>query len=126
MSTCERGRKAIGAVEIDGEAALDLVEDHAFDALALGELLFELDPALFAAGLVARQDGFAQRVFDALDIDFDHVAHLEGAVLGLGAEFLQRDAAFDLQTDVDDDHVFFDGDDAAADNLAFSQIVGDK
>jgi hypothetical protein len=65
-----------GAVEIDGEAALDLVEDDAFDALA-GELLLELDPALFAAGLVARQDGFAERVLDALEIDLDLVADLE-------------------------------------------------
>jgi hypothetical protein len=79
-----------GAVEIDGEAALDLVEDDAFDALTLGELLFELDPALFAASLVARQHGFAKRVLDALDIDLDGVADLERAVLGLGAEFLQR------------------------------------
>jgi hypothetical protein len=30
------------------------------------------------------------------------------AVLGLGAEFLERDAAFDLEADVDDRHVLFD------------------
>src|SRR5690606_38511764 len=58
-----------GAVQIDGEAALDLVEDDAFDALTLGKLLFELDPALLAASLFAGKHGFAQRVLDALDID---------------------------------------------------------
>ncbi len=112
-----------GAVQIDGEAALDLVEDDAFDALTLAELLFELDPALLAAGLVARQHGFAQRVLDALDIDLDGVADLQRAVLGLGAEFLQRDAAFDLQADVDDGHVLLDRGDEAANDLAFARMT---
>ena len=111
-----------GAVEIDGEAALDLVEDDAFDALALVELLFEPDPALFAAGLVARKHRFAKRVLDALDIDLDRIADLEGGVLALDAEFLQRHAAFDLQADVDDGHVFFDGRDDALDDLAFTRM----
>src|SRR5690606_36793320 len=88
-----------GAVEIDGEATLDLVEDDAFDALTGFELGFELDPAFLAASLLARQDGFAKRVFDALDIDFDFVANLQRTVLGPGTEFLQRDTAFNLQTD---------------------------
>ena len=66
-----------GAVEVDGEAALDLVEDDAFDALALVELLFEPDPALFAAGLLARQHRLAERVLDALEIDLDGVADLQ-------------------------------------------------
>src|SRR5690606_21159629 len=95
-----------GAVEIDGEATLDLVEDDAFDALAGIKLGFEADPALFAAGLLARQHRLAKRVLDALDIDLDFVAGLE--FLGAGAEFLQRDATLDLEADVDDGHVFFD------------------
>ncbi len=123
MSTCERGRKAIGTVEIDREAALDLVEDDAFDALASFELDFELDPALFAASLLARQNCFAERVFDALDIDFDFVADLQRAVLGLGAEFLQRDAAFDLEADVDNGDILFDAGDDALGDIAFGEIV---
>ncbi len=39
-----------GTVQIDGETTLDLVEDDAVDALAIGELLFQLDPAFFTAG----------------------------------------------------------------------------
>ena len=101
-------------------------EDDAFDALALVELLFELNPALFAAGLVAGQHRFAQRVLDALDIDFDAVARLQLAVLGLGAEFLQRYAAFDFQADVDDRHVFFNGCDGAANDLAFAGMAAGK
>ena len=77
MSTWERGRKRHGTVEIDREAALDLVEDDALDALAIGELHFELHPALLAASLLARQDSLAKRVFDALDINFDFIAGLQ-------------------------------------------------
>ena len=113
-----------GAVEIDGESALDLVEDHAVDLLALLEGLFELDPALFAPRLVARDHGFAERVLDALEIDFDGVANLGRRVAAVVGEFLQRDPAFGLQTDVDQRHVLFDGDDAALDDRALKGLVG--
>ena len=112
-----------GAVEIDGEATLDLVEDDAFDALASFELDFELGPAFFAASLFARENGFTKRVFDALDIDFDFVADLQRAVLGLGAEFLQRNATFNLEADVDDGDVLFDRGNDALGDIAFGEIV---
>ncbi|EGE57140.1 hypothetical protein RHECNPAF_470013 [Rhizobium etli CNPAF512] len=111
------------AVEVDREAALDLVEDHAFDALAGFELGFELDPAFFAASLLARQNGFAKRVFDALDIDFDFVADLQRTVLGACAEFLERDAAFNFEADVDNGHVLLDTRDDALGDIAFCEVV---
>ena len=111
-----------GAVEIDGEAALDLIEDDAFDLFLGLERLFELDPALLAARLVARDDGFAERVLDALEIDFDLVADLESLVAAGAGEFLEGDAAFGLQTDVDDRHVLFDGDDDALDDRALEGV----
>ena len=112
-----------GAVEIDGEAALDLIEDDAVDLLVLLERLLELDPALLAARLVARDDGFAERVLDALEIDLDLVADARRRVAAVIGEFLQRDAAFGLQTDVDERHVFFDRDDPALDDGAFEGLV---
>ena len=112
-----------GVVEIDREAALDLVEDHAFNALTSFELGFELDPAFFAASLFARQNSFAERVFDALNVNFDFVADLELAVLGAGAEFLESDATFDLQADVDNRNVLLDGGDDTLGDVAFGQIV---
>ena len=112
-----------GAVEIDGKAALDLIEDDAFDLLLLLESLFELDPALFAARLVARDDGFAERVFDALQIDFDFFADLRGRVAAEAGEFLEGDAAFGLEADVDDGDIFFDGDDNALDDGTFESVV---
>src|SRR6202040_3359527 len=71
-----------GAVEIDGEAALDLVEDDAVDLFVVLERLFELAPALLAARLVARQHGLAEGVFDAFEIDLDSIADLD---LGIAA-----------------------------------------
>ncbi len=70
------GKERHGAVEIDGEAALDLVEDDARDLLALLEHLLEARPALLAARLVARQHGLTERVLDALQVDLDLVADL--------------------------------------------------
>ena len=69
-----------GAVEIDGEAALHLVEDLAGDGLVLLEHHFEADPALLAARLLARQHRLAERVLDALQIDLDLVAGVEHPV----------------------------------------------
>ena len=66
-----------GAVEIDGEAALDAVEDDAFDALAGLVFLLEPGPALLAPRLLARQHRLAGRVLDALEIDIDLVADRE-------------------------------------------------
>src|SRR5690606_8773217 len=64
-------KEGYGAIQIDGEATLDLVEDDAFDALASFEFGFELDPAFLAASLLARQNSFAESILNALDIDFD-------------------------------------------------------
>ena len=41
----------------------------------------------------------------------------------MAVEFLERDAAFGLQTDIDDGDVFFDGDDAALDDRTFESFV---
>ncbi|MNZ54488.1 hypothetical protein D3C78_723890 [compost metagenome] len=114
------------AVQIDGETTLDLIEDNAFDAFASFELGFELDPAFFAASLLARQNGFAESVFDALDVNFDFVADLQRAVLGLRAEFLQRYAAFNLEADVDDGNVLLDCRYDTLGNIAFGKIVRGK
>src|SRR5690606_23293933 len=111
------------ALEVDGEAALDLVEDDAFDALVLVVELLELDPALFAAGLLAAQNRLAHRVLDAIDVDLDFRADLDRAVTAGGAKFLERDAAFGLETDVDDGKVLLDGDDLALDHGAFNGVV---
>ncbi len=112
-----------GAVEIDGEAALDLIEDDAFDLFLLLESFFEPHPALFAPRLVARDHGLAERVLYPLEIDFDFIADLRRAFAARSLKFLEGDAAFGLQTDVDDGNIFFDGDDDALDNRALESFV---
>ena len=111
------------AVEIDGEAALHLIEDDAVDLLILLEGLFELDPALLAARLVARNHRFAERVLDALEIDLDFVADDGRRIASVIGEFLERHAPLGLQTAIDDRHVFFDGDDPTLDDGAFKGLV---
>jgi hypothetical protein len=54
ISTWLPGQERHGAVEIDGEAALDAAEDDALDAACFPELGFELVPRGFAAGAVTR------------------------------------------------------------------------
>ena len=112
-----------GAVEIDGEAALDLIEDDAGDLFVVLERLLELAPALLAPRLVAREHRFAERVLDALEIDLDGVADLDlGRAAGPG-EFAQRHAAFGLQADIDDGDVLLDADDRPFDDGSFLQMT---
>ena len=107
------------AVEVDREATLDLVEDDAFDLLAGFELLLETGPAFLAAGFVARQNRFTQRILHALEIDFDLVTDLQLGRLAADAELAHRDAAFHLEADVDHGQIFFDCRDDALDDGPF-------
>src|SRR5436853_341376 len=115
-----------GAVEVDGEAAFDLVEDDAVDLLVVLEGLLQLAPALFAARLVARQHGFAEGVFDAVEEHLDFVTDLEIAFAAGPGEFAQRHAAFGLQADVNDGHVLLDRNNDTLDDRAFLQIAAGK
>ncbi len=112
-----------GAVEVDGEAALDLVEDLPGDLLVLVEALFEPDPAFFAARLLAGEHCLAEGVLDSLEIDLDLVADLEVGRLAVQAEFLDRHPAFRLGADVDDREVLLDRDHLALDDAAFGEVV---
>src|SRR6185437_9932550 len=120
------GQEGHGAVQVHGEAALDAAEDHAGDAGLVVEGLFQLDPAFLAASLVAAQHGFAQGVFDALQIDLDGVADLDVGGHARHGEFLQGDAAFGLQADVHHREVILDGDDGALDDRPFLGALGLK
>src|SRR5207302_2268925 len=115
-----------GAVEVDGEAALDLVEDDAVNLLVVVEGLLELAPAFLAARLVARQHGFAERIFDPVEEHLDLVADLELAFAAGTGEFAQRHAAFGLQADVDDGHVLFNRNHLALDDGTFLQVAAGK
>src|SRR5215510_2723574 len=112
-----------GAVEIDSEAALDLIEDDALHLLVIVESLFELAPALLAACLVAREHRFAERVLDALEINFHRVADLEVALPARSGELPQRDPALGFGADVDDGEILLDPDDRSFDDGPFLQAA---
>ena len=88
------GKEGDGAVEVDGEAALDPAEDDALDAVAGGEFGLELVPGGLAAGAVAAQHRFALVVLDPVDIDFDVVADRDLGLLARRGEFAERNPAF--------------------------------
>ena len=117
------GQEGHGAVEVDGEATLDAAEDAAFDALAFAEFVLELVPGGFAAGAVAAEHCFAFGVLDAVDIDFDFIADAGSGFAFRTLEFLEVDAAFTLQADIDVRHAVFDGGDGALDDAAFEAAV---
>ena len=79
-----------GAVEIDGEAALDPAEDRAGDALVRLEVLFEQGPGFLAPRLLARQLRLAVLVFHPLEEDLDGVADIDLGRPAAGGEFLER------------------------------------
>jgi hypothetical protein len=112
-----------GAVEVDCEAALHLVEDDAFDLLLGVELLLEPGPALLTAGLVARQHRLTERVLDALEVDLDGIADLQLLRLAGDRELAQGNAALHLETHVDHRQVLLDGGYLALHDAALEGIV---
>ena len=114
-----------GTTQIHREAALDATDDGAVDRLLLLEGLLEAVPALFAARLVARKNGIAQGIFDALEIDLDIVTHTRG-FRARARELTQRDAAFSLEADVDHHEIVFNGCHGTFDDLAFRNVAAGK
>src|SRR4029077_18064879 len=109
-------------IEIDGKAALDLVEDDTLDLLLGIEGFFQLAPAFLTARLVARQHRFTERVLDPFEIDLDIIANLEIILPSRPRELTQGDTTFGLETDVDDGEFLFDADDFALDDGTFLQV----
>ena len=108
-----------GAVEVDREAALHPAIDAAVDALLRLEGLFQIGPGFLAARLLARQDDGAVLVFIALDVELDDVAGLDLRPGAGRAEFLQGDAAFGFQADIDNGEFIGETEHPAGDDGAF-------
>ena len=107
------------AIQIDSETTFDLVEDDTLNFFFCFEGFFQLAPALFTTCFVARQDSFAHRIFDTLEVDFNLGANLKTTVFCLRSKLLQSNTAFDFQANIDDCHVFFDADNRTFDHGAF-------
>ena len=117
-------QEGVDAAEVDGEAAFDAADDRAFDGLFLLGHALEARPGFFTLGLVARQDGVAQGVLDALEIDFDDRA--DRRLRFVGGEFAGRNAAFGFQADIDRDEIGADGGDRGGDNAALDHSRAGK
>ena len=70
-----------------------------------------------------RDDGFATRVLDVAQKDFDFVADFDFRSFTRVREFLEIDATFHLVADVDDGLTRFDCEYLAFDNAAFLRRV---
>ena len=92
-------------IDVDGEAALDLAADDAFDDFALLEGLFEARPRARALGLLARQARFAEAVFDGVERHFDVIADFDFELAALVVELFCWDDRLGLKARVDDHHV---------------------
>ena len=94
---------------IDHQAAFDHRLDLAFDQSALLEDFDNLLPVLLVGGFFFRQDHHALVVFQFLEENLDFVADLDVFVL----KFVGGNSAFRLVTDIDQNDLRFDFEDAA-------------
>src|SRR5690606_12768969 len=69
-------------------------------------------------------DSIAQRVLDAVEINFDDVARLRLAGAVVDKKFTERNAAFGLEANVDHHEVLLDSDDGGGNNAAFDHAAG--
>ena len=109
--------------DVHREAALDPLDDAADDDLLLGVGLLDVVPDLHLLGFFAREDDVAFTVFGALEQHVDDVAGLDGDLAGLVDELVDRDDAFGLVADVDDDFRRRDFEDGSLDDLTFRDVA---
>ena len=109
--------------DVDGQPALDALDDAADDDLALGVGLLDLVPDLHLLRFFAGQDDVAFAILGALEQDVDDVAGLHGDLAALVEELGELDDAFGLVADVDDDFRRRDLENGALDDLAFRDVA---
>src|SRR5207249_1150678 len=109
--------------DVDGEAALDALDDAAHDDAALLVGALDVVPDLHLLGLLLGEDDVAFLVLRLLQEHVDRVPDLDADLSGLVAELVDRDDPFRLVADVDDDlrvrHLQHD----ALHHLAFGEVL---
>ena len=80
--------------------------------------LLDAVPDAHEVGLLLRQHDAAFEVFHILEEDFDFCTDLDRT--GIITKFANRDGAFGLETNINEDFVRTDADDAALDDLALA------
>ena len=118
-----RSRQERADADVDGETALDPLDDAADDDLPFLVGLLDLVPDLHLLGLLAREHDVAFAVFGALEQHVDRVAGLRRHLAALVDEFFDGDDAFGLEADVDDDFRRRHFDDRALDDFTFRDVA---
>ncbi|MNQ65742.1 hypothetical protein D3C85_802070 [compost metagenome] len=114
------------AVNVDGEAALNLTVDNALDHFLGGESCFQNNPALGTLGFFAGQLGFTKAIFNRVQRNVNFVTDLDGQLASVVVELFQRDEAFRLQTSVNGypTSLVIDVDDDSGDDRASLKVQG--
>ena len=115
------GQERARAQDVDGQAALDAVDDASFHRRLVVEDLLDLVPGLQALRLLVREVDVALFGVAGLAHDGDLVAALHGDVAFVVLELRHRNDAFGLVADVDDHVLRCDFQHGAADDLIFVQ-----
>jgi hypothetical protein len=118
--TRQEGTDAVGQ---NGQAALDLAIDGTGDDLAGLHRLFQREPRCQTLGLVARQDGVAETVFQGFDRNGDEVADVDFDFAVVVLEFFNRDEGFGLQAGVDDHEVVIQAHDFCRDDFTRTHVL---
>ena len=117
-----RTGKECAHADVDGKPALDSLDDAADHDLAFRIGLLDFVPNLHLLGFFAREDDVAFPVFGALEQHVDEIAGLDRHLAALVEELADRDDAFRLVADVDDDFRRGHLEDGSLDNFAFRDV----
>ena len=117
------GQEGTDAVGHHRQAALHLAGDRAFDLGAFFQRFFQVHPGGEALGLVARQAGLAEAVFEGLDRHADEIADLDVKHARVAAELFERDVALGLEARIDRNKVMVDCHDFGGDDLADAHFL---
>ncbi len=113
------GKECVHAHQVHDHAALDLLDEGALDGLIALVRDADLFPDPHEVGLLLGEHDRALLVFQVLQEDLDLIAFLER--FGI-LEFVERNGAFGLEADVEDDRVVGDAEDLRLDDLAFDDL----
>ena len=108
------GQECLDAEHVDDHAAFRAALDVALDDFVLLQSLVDAVPRTGCASLAVGEDKLALLVLLVLDEDFHLVAHFD---VGVVAEFVERDDAVALVTDVHHGLTLVEGDDGAFDHF---------
>ncbi len=115
------GKEHVDATDVDEQTTLDLAGDQAGDHVAFLDLLENVEPLVHLARFAladadhAAVVGRGSFVFQVFDQHPDEIANLRRRIFGI--PFVERDRAFALEADVDQNHAVADSQNAAFDDL---------